>query len=66
LKRFKLFELFLGILHTYIERLTRAAWRMCMVAIVSVTGTENLGFESRQGVWFLGVYTLQFSLSRIF
>jgi hypothetical protein len=30
--------------------------------ILSVTGTEDRGFESRQGVRFLGFYTLQSGL----
>jgi hypothetical protein len=30
-----------------------------IVAIVSATGTEDRGFEFRQGVRFLGLFTLQ-------
>jgi hypothetical protein len=34
-------------------------WRRGMVGIASASSTEDPGFESRQGVRFLGLYTLQ-------
>jgi hypothetical protein len=34
-------------------------WRLGVVVIISANKTEDRGFESRQGVRFLGLYTLQ-------
>jgi hypothetical protein len=34
-------------------------WRRGIVVIASASRTEDPGFESRQGVRFLGLYTLQ-------
>jgi hypothetical protein len=41
------------------KKIYRPGWRRGIVVIASAFRIEALGFESCQGVWFLGIYTFQ-------
>jgi hypothetical protein len=42
-----------------VKKVDKLTWRLGLVVIVSASRTEDRGFESRQGVRFLGLSTFQ-------